>query len=103
MDITTAEDTTATPQTKYIVKALTKADEDLEDDNNVFATQQYWTQNVYITRQIGRYLKSKAKQEKESRFKSKWAYILCMLWLNNFFFFGLKISNLDIFYYYNPR
>ena len=71
MDITTAEDTTATPQTKYIVKALTKADEDLEDDNDVFATQQYWTQNVYITRQIGRYLKSKARQEKESRFKSK--------------------------------
>ena len=103
MDITTAEDTTATPQTKYIVKALTKADEDLEDDNDVFATQQCWTQNVYITRQIGRYLKSKAKQEKESRFKSKWAYLLCMLWFNNFFFFGLKISNLDIFYYYNPR
>ena len=38
VDITTAEDTTATPQTKYVVKVLTKADEDLEDDNDVFAT-----------------------------------------------------------------
>ena len=38
VDITTAEDTTAMPQTKYVVKVLTKADEDLEDDNDVFAT-----------------------------------------------------------------
>ena len=38
MDITTAEDTTAMPQMKYVVKVLTKADEDLEDDNDVFAT-----------------------------------------------------------------
>lgn len=36
--MTTAEGTTATPQTKYVVKVLTKVDEDLEDDNDVFAT-----------------------------------------------------------------
>ena len=95
MDITTAEDTTATPQTKYIVKVLTKADEDLEDDNDVFATQQYWTQNVYITRQIGRYLKSKAKQEKESRFKSEHTYYICF---DSIIFF-LRFKNFQFGYF----
>ena len=33
MDITTAEDTAAKPQTKFIVKVLTRADEDHEGMN----------------------------------------------------------------------
>ena len=48
-----------------------------KDENDVFATQQYCTQNVYLIRQIGRYLKSKANQEKESRFKSEHTYYVC--------------------------
>ena len=33
MDITTAEDTAAMPQTKFVVKVLTRADEDREGMN----------------------------------------------------------------------
>ena len=50
---------------------------------------------MYLIRQIERYLKSKVKQEKESRFKSEHTYYVCY---DSIIFF-LRLKNFQFGYF----